>query len=62
MDFDEAPTSSARLEQREQASSEFVLSRIFQAHNQDVKRVVGIKTGSLLTAGRDGAMKLWTER
>lgn len=62
MDFDEAPTSSARLEQREQASSEFALSRIFQAHNQDVKRVVGIKTGSLLTAGRDGAMKLWTER
>ena len=43
-------------------SSQFALSRIIEAHKLDVKKTIGIPTGSILTAGRDGYLKLWTER
>lgn len=40
----------------------FMLSRIFSAHSQDVKCVIGTSSGSIITCSRDESVKLWTER
>lgn len=40
----------------------FYLSKILNAHSNDVKSVVTTSTGSILSSSRDGSIKLWTER
>lgn len=40
----------------------FYLSKVFQAHANDVKCVIGTSTGSIISGSRDGSIKLWTER
>jgi len=53
-------TSDVKAEVEE--AEQFCLSKIFVAHKQDVKVVLGTPMGALVTCSRDETMKIWTER
>lgn len=58
----ETDNSSQDVSQLSQEDECFYLSKIFQAHSNDVKSVIGTSTGSIISSSRDGSVKLWTER
>ncbi len=57
-----AATASNNVKMESEERVEYRLSRIFSAHKQDVKCVLGTPMGAIVTASRDEKLKIWTER
>lgn len=53
-------TSKSSLSNADQEQLQFSLSSIIQAHSDDVKCVIESKTGQLISGGRDGFLKIWS--
>uniref|UniRef100_A0A915ETT4 PFU domain-containing protein n=1 Tax=Ditylenchus dipsaci TaxID=166011 RepID=A0A915ETT4_9BILA len=49
-------------EPMETRGNEFILSKVFEAHKQDVKCVISTTAGGLITGSRDETVKVWAER
>uniref|UniRef100_A0A915MJ59 Uncharacterized protein n=1 Tax=Meloidogyne javanica TaxID=6303 RepID=A0A915MJ59_MELJA len=57
---DECSTSKIIPSNNDNENLQFSLSAIIQAHSDDAKCVVETPTGTLISGGRDGFMKIWT--
>uniref|UniRef100_A0A914KKQ2 PUL domain-containing protein n=1 Tax=Meloidogyne incognita TaxID=6306 RepID=A0A914KKQ2_MELIC len=57
---DECSTSKIISSNNDNENLQFSLSAIIQAHSDDAKCVIETPTGTLISGGRDGFMKIWT--
>ncbi|CAK5039224.1 unnamed protein product [Meloidogyne enterolobii] len=57
---DECSTSKIISSNNDNDNLQFSLSAIIQAHSDDAKCVIETPTGTLISGGRDGFMKIWT--
>ncbi|KAL7070899.1 hypothetical protein ACQ4LE_009669 [Meloidogyne hapla] len=62
MDISENGPSTSKVisSNVDQEQLQFSLSAIIQAHSDDAKCVIETPTGTLISGGRDGFMKIWT--